>query len=540
MNMSVSMLPGSLKKRITGFLFFIAVISVFSISDAKASTYVDLDDEAYYTLARLEAEGVIKTSLLSIKPLSRKEVFRLATEAEQNAEGRSREILDMIAALRARFHGEEDVFYLKAPDTVYGRYSYHDSNLQVTNYNNDGDAPAKGSNIRLGAITRLESKWISLYANPEFRYSDHLATVRSMERTYPDFAFSGQTVKVNPLKLYGLVSIYGLDLVGGKDSQWWGPGYHGSLLLSNNAEPFIMLKLTNPEPALLPWIFKYLGPIRFSAFITRLEKERTDIPEPLLWGMNIDFKPSPYVELGIQRTALYGGEGRSESFSTWWDSFTAAGENTDPNQPGDQRAGGYLKVTLPFSWQPFQLYLDMAGDDQNNHLPEKWGYVTGIYLPRVAGLQRLELRGELAMNHIDGWPNYWYNHWLYTQGYTYQGRIIGHHMGTDSRDIFIEASYLLPGNYGRVSLSYDREEHNLSSTTSFYGNMAEATPASLADLGRVEHSKTDEIRLKGIINLTERMQLRAFYSYSRLHNPGNLPLPSRALNVFEAELRYRF
>jgi hypothetical protein len=62
-------------------------------------------------------------------------------------------------------------------------------------------------------------------------------------------------------------------------------------------------------------------------------------------------------------------------------------------------------------------------------------------------------------------PNVWYNHHIYTAGYTYKGRIIGHHMGTDSKDFFVEASYLIPEKHGKVSISYDREEHNLSGTT---------------------------------------------------------------------------
>ncbi len=107
---------------------------------------------------------------------------------------------------------------------------------------------------------------------------------------------------------YGVVSFLGLDLTVGKDSQWWGPGYHGSLLLSNNAEPFTMVRLENPEPVLLPWILKYLGPFRWTFFVTRLEHDRRDVPEPYLWGMRIDFKPHPYVEIGLQRTAMLGGD----------------------------------------------------------------------------------------------------------------------------------------------------------------------------------------------------------------------------------------
>ncbi|RLC27952.1 MAG: hypothetical protein DRH37_10135, partial [Deltaproteobacteria bacterium] len=42
----------------------------------RASTYQDVGDEVYVILERLEAEGVIKSSLLTTRPLSRKEVVR--------------------------------------------------------------------------------------------------------------------------------------------------------------------------------------------------------------------------------------------------------------------------------------------------------------------------------------------------------------------------------------------------------------------------------------------------------------------------------
>jgi hypothetical protein len=216
-------------------------------------------------LNRLEAEGIIKSGLLSTKPLSRKEIVRLIQEAEENSKDKSEEIIRLIGVLKYRFRDDiEGTNYLKL-DTLYGNYSYHDSDLQILNYNNDGDTPGKGSNVRVGLISRAESKWFSLYANPEFRYSEDYTDVKAKT-------------------IYGLISLFGLDLIAGKDSQWWGPGYHGSLLLSNNPEPLKIVKLTNPEPVILPWIFKYLGPFRFVAFVTRLENDRTDVAEPIFGG----------------------------------------------------------------------------------------------------------------------------------------------------------------------------------------------------------------------------------------------------------------
>jgi len=99
--------------------------------------------------------------------------------------------------LKYRFEDDiEGTNYLKPADTLYGSYSFHDSGLQILNYNNDGDKPGKNSNVRVGMVSRAESKWLSLYANPEFRYSEDCTDVKTK-------------------KLYGLVSFFGLDLMAG-------------------------------------------------------------------------------------------------------------------------------------------------------------------------------------------------------------------------------------------------------------------------------------------------------------------------------------
>ena len=124
------------------------------------------------------------------------------------------------------------------------------------------------------------------------------------------------------------INIKNLEIEIGRDSQWWGPGYHGSLLLSNNAEPFDMVKISNPRPVLLPWIFRFLGPFRIMAFYTELEDERA-VPEPKLFGMRLNFKPHPNLELGFSRSIMFGGQGRDENFSIedYWKIFWATREN---------------------------------------------------------------------------------------------------------------------------------------------------------------------------------------------------------------------
>ncbi|GMT47683.1 MAG: membrane protein [bacterium] len=485
------------------------------VRTSVASTNVPVGDDTYDVLLRLEAEGVIQSGLLSTGPLSRKEVSRLIVEAERNSEGKSLFIQRLVQSLEKRFRDERggtkhmNIEYIKPLDRVYARYIYSDSDPQEVIYNNDGDTYKKGSNARVGLTSRADFGWVSFFVNPEARYSD-----------------SGSETDIIMKRDYGVLSFLGLELELGKDSQWWGPGRHGSILLSNNPEPMNIIKITNPHPVLLPWIFRYLGPFNFTVFATELSKDRV-VPKPYLWGMRLDFKPIPYFEIGLQRTALLGGEGRSEDLKTWWDSFSGIGENPandlagDPNdiEAGDQRVGCDIKLTLPLKWQPLQIYADAAGEDEAGGLPTKWAYIGGIYLPRIAGLERIGFRAEYANTYLKDLPNVWYNHDIYRTGYRYKGRIIGHHMGTDSRDLFFEVSYLVPEMNGWIKLSYDKEQHSLSS--SIHPTKVESSASVKFDVG-------------GGVSLEGR------YIHGRLKDYEDLSDKDSRINLVSIELSYNF
>jgi hypothetical protein len=499
------------------FFFYAGILIVnllMAVFNAQASTYLPVSDDTYEILSRLEAEGVIQSSLLTTRPLSREEAARLMHEAERNSANSSLFIQSLIKSLKENLKDDlNDTRFIKPLDSIYANYLYADSDIQGLYYNNDGDHYDKGSNIRLGFSSRAELNWLSLYINPEVKYSED-DTDLVMKR------------------LYGVLSFSGLDLQIGKESQWWGPGYHGAILITNNAEPFTLVRLTNPQHVLLPWIFKYLGPFRFVVFATKLEKER-HVPEPYLWGMRINFKPHPYFEIGFSRTALLGGEGRSEDLETWWNSLIAAEEHQKGRveETGDQRAGYDLKLTLPFKVQPLQLYLEVAGEDVagGGGFPTRTAKLIGFYLPRVLDFERIGFNAEYATTHVSNRPNIWYRHRIYKSGYTYKGRIIGHHMGPDSKDIFIEVSYLIPEKYGKVSISYNREEHNLS------GTIRKLKPP-LIPLFR----KKDEVTFAAYFELMKGLELKASYGYGNFKNLGNMPGEDKNINIIMGMINYNF
>jgi len=475
-------------------LIVIFTLLVFT-SAGWAETYVPLDDEVYFYLQRLEAEGLIQSGLLDTKPLSYREIARLVAEAERNLTGRDIIVRSIVRKLKLRFSDELlPRRFVKPVERFYLYYRYQDRETQLSSYNMEGETFAEGSNVRAGIESRIQWGWLALSLTPEYSYSS-----------------SGDLYWK---RLYGVLSVAGIDLLIGKDSQWWGPGSHGALLVSDNAKPMSMIRVTNPEPVLLPWLFKYLGPFRFVFFVTKLEKNRY-VPEPILWGMRFDFKPLPWFEAALERTAMLGGEGRNEDLDTWWRSLTGLGENEKTKEAGDQRAGADIKLTIPWKVQPFQLYVEAAGEDEAGGWPSKWAYLGGIYMPRLFFLQTVGLRVEYATTHVSGAPNVWYRHHIYRSGYTYHQRTIGHYMGTDSDDLYVELSFVEPQASFRSHLWYDRQRHALSSST---------------------HQKTIEYGVRLVKDLTDVLRVEVAYSYIK----SDTAVPFSSIHTITARIEGLF
>lgn len=247
-------------------------------------------------------------------------------------------------------------------------------------------------------------------------------------------------------------------LEAGRFSLWWGPGRHGSIILSTNAEPLIGARLRNPRPISLGRPLRFLGKFQYDIFLARLEKDRP-VPHPLLFGMRLAVRPNPYLEMGVSRTMQYGGEGRGNGLSEWWKAFKGRGEGETVNV-ANQIAGFDVSVLLPFRAQPMKVYLEAEGEDQRTKdipRPYKWAILSGVFFPSLLGSPRADLRVEVAITDIRERDGVWYLHGDYP--YRYRGEILGHHMGTRARDLFLEAHYfLLPSSYLEANVDFTKRD----------------------------------------------------------------------------------
>jgi hypothetical protein len=208
-------------------------------------------------------------------------------------------------------------------------------------------------------------------------------------------------------------------------------------LLPNNAAPLDMLRLTNPTPLQLPWLFRLLGPFRFDLFVSRLEEDRV-VSKPYFGGMRINIKPSRYLELGASRTVMFGGAGRptvnAGDFLT-----IVGGENlSGADDTSNSIAGFDALINLPLLWG-MQLYGELHGEDEAGGLPAKDSWLAGVYLPQIEPSGRLSLRVEYAdTTQLFGGSPVLYRHGIYRSGYIYENQLLAHHVGSDATDLFVQ------------------------------------------------------------------------------------------------------
>lgn len=426
----------------TVFAAFLSAVFFFllTMDVPAASNHVPVGSRVYPRLERLEAEGLIPSGILTSRPITRLEAARLVKEA---ASGHPSETASHIIEELNRELGDvqsSPSTYFRPFEEARFKYLYSENTPHLLNVNNKGDFFDNGSNLRAGFTSSARALYVlAFYLDPEFRY--------------PEGASPGEDAEVVLVEGYGALEIWNIELTAGRQSLWWGAGYHGSLVLTDNARPFDLIKLTNPKPVVLPWLFSYLGPVKLTGFVTRLEESR-DFANPYLAGLRLDLKPHPNVNIGIARVAMFGGAGRHVDLDVILDVITAGNENV-AGEPGNQIGSFDLKVILPFSFQKVVLYGELGGEDEAGSLPSRVAYLAGAYMPGFLGIDRLETRVEYAQTYISKYPGVWYRHHVYTSGYTYDGRIIGHHMGTDARDLFMSAAY--DSDYGKFEVLFDME-----------------------------------------------------------------------------------
>jgi hypothetical protein len=259
-------------------------------------------------------------------------------------------------------------------------------------------------------------------------------------------------------------------LSAGLMERWWGPGSDSGLILSTNARPIpsVTLERNYTDPFKSKWL-SWVGPWRASIAMGRAESSGVPVEDVRFFAARVNFKPRPWLEFGLTRTAQWCGGDRDCSWGTFvdmvlgHDNQTTNGTPSD-EQPGNQMAGYDVRVSSPWRALPLAIYSQWIGEDEAGGLPSKFIGQLGLETwghSRLGGWRLHAEYNDTACNFTRQNPEFGcaYRNSIYPQGYAYRGRIIGSSMDNDSR-MYSLSGLLNRPNGDSLSLTLRRAQLN--------------------------------------------------------------------------------
>lgn len=324
-------------------------------------------------------------------------------------------------------------------------------------------------------------------------------------------------------------------LYGGWIDTWWGAGQDGAMLFSTSARPmprvgFRRLEPFNIDAPLLRW----LGPVSFDMFVAIADEER-DYDNPAMIGMRFAFQPTPYFQIGLNRGLQLCGSGRPCDIRTIGQALIGVGDadNTGTlDEPGNQLAGFDMSYRRPIgkTGQILKLTFATTAEDADNILIEQFARQIGAGISGPvgrdgalldAGFEYVDSQAAKFFGRLLGgetWPGSTYNNFIYTDGWTYGRRPVGHSLDGDARAMTMYAA-LTDSRNRRWNLAARHIVLNLNSVPSY----------------RISRSREEIVQWEGGVNVPTRFGDIKASTRLQLNAPDT---PARTPFLAQGELRW--
>ncbi len=466
------------------------------------SPYIPLDSWMYVSLTRLYSLGYLDTAFLGLRPWTRSSVIHMledtAAQLEDAPDGaatdEAQELYDSLwreinIDAEGPCMGHRGQLRIESAYTVARGITgtpLHDSwHLGETVTNDYGRPIENGFNSYSGLSGYATAGIFTLYARTEFQYapsatgySQSLFDTLSVNDGIPVATNPRQdTIPLGPIgsmsngrvmEAYVSAHVAGHEFSFGKNDAWWGPAKGGAYAYSNNAENIYSFRIDRVEPLHVPLLSRATGPFRYDFMVGSL-KGHTFFNDPWVHAEKISFKPTSNLEIGFERTVIWGGKGHVpitiHSFLKSFFSFqnVTRAEKFSRNDPGARFGAFDVSYRLPFvrNWLTFFTDSESHDDVSPISAPRRAAFRTGLYLLHVPAVPKLDLRVEAGMDDqstsrsVAG--TFTYYETLQPQGYTNKGQIFGDWMGREAKGGQAWATYHLSGNEW-VQLSWRRQK----------------------------------------------------------------------------------
>jgi Capsule assembly protein Wzi/PAP2 superfamily len=432
------------------------------------TTFVPLSSWIYPAMKRLIALGYIQSEFMDMQPWSRLECAKMVEEAGEKIADTSKvskEVNELYAILLKEF----------APDTermgggssegtsarlesMYTRVtgisgtpindSYH---FGQSIYDDFGRPYAEGFNAIAGGSAWVTQGRFALYVSGEYEYApsspSYPASVNNaiavMDNNPVQPGTFPSTNQFRLMDTYVTSNQANWIFSFGKQNLWWSPDFSNAFLMSDNAAPIYMFRVSRLAPFEIPWVSQILGPMKVDFFIGKLSGNQFP-GRPVIHGEKFTFKPVPNLEFGFSRTAEMNGVGRPLTPKALWLSYTSLNNSVfyGAINPGKRMAGFDFNYRIPYLRDWLTIYTDSFSTDNVSPFADvsRAAFAPGIYLTRFPKIPKWDLRVEASYTdtpklHNPASPaaygkfNYYDS--FYHDLYTNNGYIIGSWVGRE-------------------------------------------------------------------------------------------------------------
>ncbi len=496
------------------FLIFCYIFLSSSVLLANPSVDVPLRHWSYDAIEKLAILNLADIADVGFRPVSRikmahmiKRAIEISTDYEQDFDWAEQEYLETLLYNLIDEFREELVtigvevvsvrdggpkrFIFKSPElNVEKIYTNLDSDKRLFE-NKEGWKLDNGFNVRarINAWAKV-ADFFAISLTPGVRFADGSTDI-DLEKGHIRLAHP----KLN------------MELSAGRASMWWGPGFNGALLLTDNAYPLDVVRWNNVYPFRLPFILKNIGRFNAQFMASRLEEGRA-VPNAWLSGWRLDYTPCDFLKFGFSHMMMFGGKGvKRLGFSNFWSAtslvFSAAGGGTETENhiiSGDvqlfiRRIDRFLPIATGA-----KLYTEWGAEDESGNKPINLASIIGAYFTDVFTIPGFD--GKIEFAKLD---DIWYEHFKYSSGYTRKGSAIGHHIGGDSEEVAISAIFNMPREY-EMSTTFSHQRRGLQKSN------VEATNEL-----RVEFSVIDALKMYNV----KGIEIDVFYEFEDITNYEN-------------------
>ncbi len=472
-----------------------------SLSPAnQGSPYVPLDSWIYPAFDRLAALGLVDSGFQGMRPWTRKECVRLLNEAYESVVDQGKggsEGYNAFLALETEFREElessggesfrariESV-YSRATE-ISGRPLTDGNHFGQTLIDDFGRPYQQGFNSVDGVSAwTTTGRWVG-YVRAEYQHAPSappqsdaarafIASVDNIPGVPPATPYSAVN-RIRVLDAYVGLNFENWQVSFGKQSLSWSSVQGGPLIFSDNAEPLNMFRISRVSPFKLPSLLGLLGPIRVEWFLGQFAGHdfvfQTDTGivgqfgralgrQPFLQGQKISLKPTRNFEFSVSTTTVFAGGPGALTWHTFLRSYSLGNTNHQggADDPGDRRSAVDFSYRIPGMRQWLTFYGDAFTEDEFSPLgyPRKSAIRGGIYMPRIPGVPKLDLRlegGSTVPPDFLGCNGCFYVNGRYPDGsYTNSGNLVGSWLGRAAQGEQAWSTYWL-NSRDKIQLSY--------------------------------------------------------------------------------------